>query len=160
MGAPTSCAELARTLWELSAQRAAGLWHWSDSGVASWYDFAMAIAELAAQPGSGLIIAPDTFTTVHRAQIISLAARLRVPTIYPYRYFVDDGGLLSYGVDPLDLFRRAPEYVSRILHGAAPADLPVQAPTKFELVINLRAAKALDLRVPRILLAGADALID
>jgi putative ABC transport system substrate-binding protein len=100
------------------------------------------------------------FTSAYRELIVSLAARLRIPTIYPYRYFVDEGGLLSYGVDVLDLFRRAPDYVDRILRGAKPADLPVQAPRKFELVINLKTARALGLVVPRILLAGADALIE
>ncbi len=119
-----------------------------------------AMANLGAVPGSGLIVMPDNFTTFHRASIISLAARFRIPTIYPYRYFVDEGGLLSYGIDVLDLFRRAPDYVDRILQGAKPADLPVQAPKKFELVINLKTAHTLGLAVPRILLAGADALID
>jgi len=114
----------------------------------------------ARDPGVGLIVMPDNFLTVHRQLIISLAARWRVPTIYPYRYFVEAGGLMSYGVDATDLFRRAPEYVSRILRGENPADLPVQAPTKFELVINLRTAKALGLTVPRILLVGADELIE
>jgi putative tryptophan/tyrosine transport system substrate-binding protein len=109
---------------------------------------------------SALIVMPDNFTSVHRELIVSLAARLRIPTIYPYRYFVDEGGLLSYGIDVLDLFRRAPDYVDRILQGAKPADLPVQAPKKFELVINLKAARALGLIIPRILLAGADTLIE
>jgi putative ABC transport system substrate-binding protein len=115
--------------------------------------------DLAREPNAGLIVMPDNFLTVHRQLIIALAARLRIPTVYPYRYFVEAGGLLSYGVDVTDLFYRAAEYVSRILNGANPGDLPVQAPTKFELVINLRTAKALDLAVPRILLAGADAVI-
>src|SRR5262249_51924513 len=88
------------------------------------------------------------------------AARLRIPTVYPYRFFVEAGGLLSYGVDVVDLFRRAPEYVSRILRGVNPGELPVQAPTKFELAINLKAAKALGLALPKILLAGADDLIE
>ena len=118
------------------------------------------MADLGATPGSALIVLPGNFTTLHRELIISLAARLRVPTLYPYSYFVDEGGLLSYGVDILDLFRRAPDYVDRILHGEKPADLPVQAPRKFELVINLKTARALGLVVPRILLAGADKLID
>ncbi len=118
------------------------------------------MTELGREPGVGLIVMPDNFLTVHRHLIISLAARLRIPTVYPYRYFVEAGGLMSYGVDVIDLFRRAPEYVSRILRGANPADLPVQAPTKFELVINLKTAKTLGLVVPRILLAGADALIE
>jgi putative ABC transport system substrate-binding protein len=119
-----------------------------------------AMADLGAAPGGGLIVMPDNFTTFYRETIIPLAARLRIPTIYPYRYFVDEGGLLSYGIDVLDLFRRAPDYVDRILQGAKPADLPVQAPKKFELVINLKTASALGLAVPRILLAGADALIE
>jgi putative tryptophan/tyrosine transport system substrate-binding protein len=120
----------------------------------------IAMANLAAISGSGLIVMPDNFTSFHRELIVSLAARLRIPTIYPYRYFVNEGGLLSYGIDVLDLYRRAPDYVDRILHGTAPSDLPVQAPKKFELVINLKTARALGLNVPRILLAGADALIE
>jgi putative tryptophan/tyrosine transport system substrate-binding protein len=119
-----------------------------------------AITDLGAVPASGLVVMPDNFTTSYRDLIISLAARLRIPTIYPYRYFVDEGGLLSYGIDVLDLFRRAPDYVDRILRGAKPSDLPVQAPRKFELVINLKTARTLGVAIPRILLAGADALID
>lgn len=103
---------------------------------------------------------PDNFTAVHRHSIISLAAQQGIPAIYAYRFFVDEGGLISYGVDVVDLFRRAPEYVSRILRGASPADLPIQAPTKFEMTINLKTAKILGLLVPKILLAGADALIE
>jgi putative tryptophan/tyrosine transport system substrate-binding protein len=118
------------------------------------------MTELARESNVGLIVMPDNFLTVHRQLIISLAARLRIPTVYPYRYFVEAGGLMSYGIDVTDLFRRASEYVSRILRGANPADLPIQAPTKFEFIINLRTAKALGLVVPRILLAGADALIE
>lgn len=123
-------------------------------------DVERAMTDLGSTPGSGLIVFAGNFTTLYRALIISLAARLHIPTIYPYRYFADDGGLLSYGVDVLDLFRRAPDYVDRILRGANPADLPVQAPRKFELIINLRTARSLGLTVPRILLAGADALIE
>jgi putative tryptophan/tyrosine transport system substrate-binding protein len=123
-------------------------------------DIETAMADLGAVPGSGLIVVAGNFTTLHRELIISQAASLRIPTIYPYRYFVDEGGLMSYGVDVLDLFRRAPDYVDRILQGAKPADLPVQAPKKFELIINLKTARALGLTVPRILLAGADALIE
>lgn len=119
-----------------------------------------AMTGLGATPGGAVVVVPGNFTTVYRADIISLAARLRIPALYPYRYFVDEGGLLSYGVDVLDMFRRAPDYVDRILHGAKPADLPVQAPRKFELVINLKTAQTLGIVVPRILLAGADALIN
>jgi putative tryptophan/tyrosine transport system substrate-binding protein len=128
--------------------------------VGSPADIQAAMADLGSSPASALIVMPGNFTTLYRDLVISLAARLRIPAVYPYRYFVDEGGLLSYGVDALDLFRRAPDYVDRILQGANPADLPVQAPRKFELVINLKAARALDLVVPRILLAGADALIE
>jgi putative ABC transport system substrate-binding protein len=119
-----------------------------------------AMADLGAEPGSALIAMAGNFISVNRQIIISLAAKWRIPAIYSYRYFADDGGLLSYGVDVLDLFRRAPDYVDRILQGAKPADLPVQAPRKFELVINLKTARALGLVVPRILLAGADAVIE
>jgi putative tryptophan/tyrosine transport system substrate-binding protein len=119
-----------------------------------------AIAKLGGEPKSGLIVMPDNFTTVHRKLIISLAAQFRIPTIYPYRYFVEEGGLLSDGVDTSDLFRRAAEYVSHVLRGAKPADLPVRAPTKFELVINLRTAKDLGIVIPKILLASADQVIE
>ena len=119
-----------------------------------------AIMKLGRESGSGLVLVPDNFMSVHRDLIISLTAQFRIPAIYPYRYFAEAGGLMSYGVHAIDQFRRASEYVSRILHGAKPADLPVQAPTKFELVINLRTAKALGLVTPKILLAGADAVIE
>jgi putative ABC transport system substrate-binding protein len=119
-----------------------------------------AIAELGSAPGSGLIFPPDNFITVHRELIVSLVAKFRIPAIYPYRYFAEAGGLLSYGVDALDLFRRAAEYVSRILRGEKPADLPVQAPTKFELVINVRTARILGIEIPRILLVSADGVIE
>lgn len=119
-----------------------------------------ALANFGAVPGSALIVMPDNFTSLNRKLIVEQASLLRIPTIYPYRYFVDEGGLLSYGVDVLDLFRRAPDYVDRILRGTKPGELPVQAPKKFELVINMKAAHALGLTVPRILLVGADALIE
>jgi putative ABC transport system substrate-binding protein len=119
-----------------------------------------AIMKLGGESGSGLVLVPDNFMSVHRDLIISLTAQFRVPAIYPYRYFAEAGGLMSYGVHAIDQFRRASEYVSRILYGAKPTDLPVQAPTKFELVINLRTAKALGLVPPKILLAGADAVIE
>ena len=119
----------------------------------------LGITNLAGEADVGLIIVPDNFVIVHRELIISLTGRYRIPAIYPYRYFSEAGGLLSYGVDAVDLFRGASVYVSRILRGANPGDLPVQAPTKFELVINLKTAKELGLTIPRVLLAGADALI-
>jgi putative ABC transport system substrate-binding protein len=119
-----------------------------------------AITKLGGESGSGLILVPDNFMSVHRDLIISLTAQFRIPAIYPYRYFAEAGGLMSYGVHAIDQFRRASEYVSRILRDAKPADLPVQAPTKFELVINLKTAKALGLVIPRILLAGAEEVLE
>jgi len=119
-----------------------------------------ALVKLGRESGSGLVLVPDNFMSVHRDLIISLTTQFRIPAIYPYRYFAEAGGLVSYGVHAIDQFRRASEYVSRILRGAKPADLPVQAPTKFELVINLRTAEALGLVIPKILLAGADAVIE
>ena len=100
-----------------------------------------ALTTLGRESGSGLVLVPDNFMSVHRDLIISLTAQFRIPAIFPYRYFAEAGGLVSYGVDAIDQFRRASEYVSRILRGTKPADLPVQAPTKFELVINLRRRK-------------------
>src|SRR5258706_10430206 len=99
------------------------------------------IRKLGGETGSGLILVPDNFINVHRDLIISLTARFRIRVIYPYRHFAEAGGLVSYGVDAIDQFPRASEHVSRILRGAKPADLPVQAPTKFELVVNLRTGK-------------------
>jgi putative tryptophan/tyrosine transport system substrate-binding protein len=119
-----------------------------------------AIMKLGRESGSGLVLVPDNFMSVHRDLIISLTAQFRIPAIYPYRYFAEAGGLMSYGVDAIDQFRRASGHVSRILRGAKPADLPVQAPTKFELVINLRTAKALGIVIPKILLAGAEEVIE
>ena len=106
------------------------------------------IAAQAREPNGGLIVMPDTFMTAHRAEITSLAARYRLPAVYPFRFFTEVGGLLSYGNDLLDNFRRAATYADRILKGAKPSELPVQAPVKFELVINLKTAKALGLDVP------------
>ena len=110
-----------------------------------------------ASPSESII--PDSFTFAHRVSIISAAARHNVPAVYPYSDFARDGGLLSYAVDPVDTFRRAATYVDRILRGAKPSDLPVQQPTKFELVINLKTAKALGLTIPETLLATADEVI-
>jgi putative ABC transport system substrate-binding protein len=123
-------------------------------------DIESAIAQLGAQRGSALVTVPDNFLSLNRDLIIALTAKYSVPAVYPYRYFAEAGGLLSYGVDAVDLFQRATDYVNRILRGAKPADLPVQGPKKFELVINLKTARALGLVVPRILLAGANALIE
>src|SRR5262245_3667900 len=119
-----------------------------------------AISALAHEAAGGVIAMSDGFTMIHRDLIISLAARYRLPASYPFRVFAANGGLISYGVDLRDMQRRAAVYVDRILKGAKPADLPVQQPTKFELVINLRTAKALGLEVPATLLARADEVIE
>jgi putative tryptophan/tyrosine transport system substrate-binding protein len=119
-----------------------------------------AIGELARQSNAGLIVLPGAFTAIHREAIVALTARHRLPAVYPYRYFVTDGGLISYGVDVVDQYRQAATYVDRILKGEKPANLPVQAPTKYELVINLKTAKALGLDVPLILQQRADELIE
>lgn len=103
---------------------------------------------------------PDPFIIVRREQIIALAAHYRLPAVYPFHFFARDGGLISYGVDMLDEYRQAVVYVDRILKGAKPADLPVQHPNKFELVINRKTAKTLDLEIPRKLLALADEVIE
>jgi ABC-type uncharacterized transport system substrate-binding protein len=118
------------------------------------------IAAQAREPNGGLIVMPDSFTDAHRVEITSLAARYRLPAVYPFRFFAEVGGLLSYGVDRTDNFRRAAAYVDRILKGEKPAELPVQAPTKYELVINLKTAKALGLEIPPKLLALADEVIE
>ena len=118
------------------------------------------VAAQAREPNGGLIVMPDSFTDTHREEIISLVARYHLPAVYAYRFFAERGGLLSYGADLRDNFRRAADYVDRVLKGEKPADLPVQAPTKFELVINLKAAKELDLTVTRDFLLIADEVIE
>ena len=118
------------------------------------------ISSLAREPGGGLVVLPDVYVAVHRASIISAAARNNVPAVYDASFFVRDGGLLGYGPDEPDILQRAASYVGRILYGEKPQDLPVQAPTKFELMINLKTAKALGLTVPSSLLARADAVIE
>ncbi len=118
------------------------------------------ISALARKPNGGLVVMPDSFTLAHRSEVTSLAARYRLPTVYPWRSFAEIGGLLSYGVDLVDNFRRAATYADRILKGEKPGDLPVQAPVKFELVINLKTAKTLGLIIPPLLLATADAVIE
>jgi putative tryptophan/tyrosine transport system substrate-binding protein len=118
------------------------------------------IATQAREPNTGLIAMPDSFTNAHRVEITSLAARYRLPAVYPYRLFAEVGGLLSYGIDMRDNFRRTATYVDRILKGEKPGELPVQAPVKFELVINLKAARALGLEVPAQLQQLADEVIE
>jgi putative ABC transport system substrate-binding protein len=119
-----------------------------------------AIIALGREPGGGLVVMPDLFANVHRAPIILAAARNNLPAVYFQSYFARDGGLLSYGVDQLDTFRRAATYVDRILRGAKPGDLPVQFPTKFEMAVNLKTAKALGLGVPPSIMLRADEVIE
>ena len=127
--------------------------------VRSDVEIEMAIIDLGREPGGGLF-AIDTFTFVHRASIILAAARNNLPAVYWDSVFARNGGLLSYGPDGVDIFRRAATYVDRILRGAKPGDLPVQFPTKYEMVLNLKTAKALGLAVPQSILLRADEVIE
>jgi putative ABC transport system substrate-binding protein len=129
-------------------------------GVANAAEIAPVIATAGAAADSGLIVLPDLFTSANNELIIATAAQYRVPAIYPYRYFATNGGLMSYGVNTAEEFRRAAGYVNRILRGANPSELPVQAPNNFELVINSKTAKALGLTIPQTLLATADEVIE
>ena len=119
----------------------------------------MLLSTLSREPDSGLIAMPDSFNMAHRQTIIAFADQYHLPAMYYFPLFAADGGLISYGPDETDMFRRTADYVDRILKGAKAGDLPVQQPTSFRLVINLKAAKALDLNVPTALLAGADEVI-
>jgi putative ABC transport system substrate-binding protein len=119
-----------------------------------------AIIALGREPGGGLVVVPDGFIFAHQAPIISAAARNNVPAVYWQSDFAKDGGLLSYGPDVVDSDRRAATYVDRILRGEKPGDLPVQFPTKFEMVVNLKTAKALGLTVPQSILLRADEVIE
>jgi putative ABC transport system substrate-binding protein len=123
-------------------------------------EFESVVAAQVHEPNGGLIVIPDSFTDVHRAEIISLAARSGLPAVYPRRIFAEVGGLSSYGIDQLDSYRQAATYVDRILKGTKPGELPVQAPVKFELVINLKTAAALRLDVPSQLQQLADEVIE
>jgi putative ABC transport system substrate-binding protein len=129
-------------------------------GVHSDAEIETVIASLGREPGSALIPMPDNFLNTHRGKIISLAARNNVPVVYWSSFFVRDGGLLSYGPDYVDIFRRSASYVDRILRGAKPSELPVQLPTKFEIAVNLKTAKSLGLTVPQSILLRADGVIE
>jgi putative ABC transport system substrate-binding protein len=128
--------------------------------VRSVVEIEMAIIALGREPGGGLVVLPDIFMAVHRAPVISAAAQSNVPAVYNRSDFARDGGLLSYGNDLTDLYRRAATYVDRILRGAKPGDLPVQLPTKYEMAVNLKAAKALGLTVPQSIVLLADEVIE
>jgi putative ABC transport system substrate-binding protein len=121
---------------------------------------ARALETMAGEPPGGLIVMPDSFTMSHRETIVALAARHRVPTVYPFRVFAAQGGLMSYGMNRVGVYRDAASYVDRVLRGEKPGDLPVQAPTTFELVVNLKTAKALGLDVPWFLQQRADEVIE
>jgi putative ABC transport system substrate-binding protein len=119
-----------------------------------------ALRELAARPGGGLLVPPDTYTLAHRGLILTSAVRYRIPAIHSYRQSVREGGLMSYGPETADIFRRSASYVDRVLKGANPAELPAQTPTKFELAVNLKTAAALGLPVSPTLLALADEVVE
>jgi putative ABC transport system substrate-binding protein len=129
-------------------------------GVHTTSEIERSIKEFAKQADAGLVVLPNPITNVHRELIVTLAARHHLPAIYAFRYFAVIGGLMSYGIDVVDLYRRAAVYVDRILKGAKPADLPMEQPNKFELVINLKSASTLGLTVPLSLLVRADEVIE
>jgi putative ABC transport system substrate-binding protein len=128
--------------------------------VRSEADIAKVIAALGREPGSGLIAMTDSFITVHRKSIIALAARHKVPAVYYFGSIADEGGLIAYGIDYTDMFRRAAPFVDRILRGAKAADLPVEMPTTYELTINRKTAAALGLTIPQSLLLRADRVVE
>jgi putative ABC transport system substrate-binding protein len=130
------------------------------AGVRDAADIEKRLAAFAREPNGALVVLPSPVTIQHRQSIIAAAARQRLPAVYPFRSFTANGALMSYGVDVPDLYRRAASYIDRILRGAKVADLPVQQPTKFDLVINLITAKALGLEIPPTLLARADEVIE
>src|SRR5262245_19764868 len=130
------------------------------SNVGNATEIERAVDTVSRQPKIGLLVLPTVVNSTHRDLIVALAARYRMPASYPYRHFTTSGGLLSYSIDSVYQFRQAAEYIDRVLRGAKPAELPVQQPTKFELMINLKTAKALGLTVPDTLLARADEVIE
>ena len=132
----------------------------SGAGVRNAADIERVLTEFAQEPNGGLIVTPSPLTATRRALIIDLAARLRLPTIYSFRFYAASGGLLSYGIDQTELVREAASYVDRILRGANPADLPVQLPTKYQLVINIKTANALGLNIPNSMQLLADEVIE
>ena len=129
-------------------------------GVSDIASIERAFDSIAPASIAGLVVMPDPITLVHRERIVALAARSRLTAVYPFRYFATSGGMISYGPDPIDMWRRSASYIDRILKGAKPADLPVQQPSKFQLVINLKTAKALGIEIPPTLFARADEVIE
>ena len=123
-------------------------------------DIERTIESFSQLPNCGLVIPPDATMVVHRNLIVELSIRHKLPAVFPFRFFVVAGGLMSYGIDFIDVFRQAGSYVDRILRGAKPADLPVEAPTKYETILNLKTAKTLGLTVPPTLLVRADEVIE
>ena len=134
--------------------------HLTPAGVRNAAEIETNFTAFAREPNGALVVLPSPVNTQQRETIIAMAARHRLPAVYPYRYFVTNGGLMCYGVDLPDLYKQAASYVDRLLKGAKPADLPVQLPTKFEFIINLKTAKALGLTVPSSLLATANEVIE
>jgi putative ABC transport system substrate-binding protein len=130
------------------------------SPVENLADIERAIETIAREPNSGLMLPPSNLTILHRDLITARAVRHRLPAVYPFHLYVTAGGLMSYGVDRVDMYRQATSYLDRILRGDAPANLPVQAPTKYETVLNLKTAKAIGLTVPPGLLVAADDVIE
>src|SRR5262245_33132597 len=130
------------------------------AGVRDAADIEQRLAAFAREPNGALVVLPSPVTIQHRQSIIAATARQRLPAVYPYRFFTVNGGFMSYGVDVPDLCQRAGSYVDRILRGANMAELPIQQPTKYELIINLKTAKALGLTVQETLLARADEVIE
>jgi putative ABC transport system substrate-binding protein len=124
------------------------------------HEIERAVTTFAAGSNDGLVVIGSPLTAIHSDLIVALAAQHRLPAVYPFRYFATRGGLISYGPDSIEPYRRAAGYVDRILRGEQPTNLPVQAPAKYDLVINLKTAKSLDLRVPPSLLARADEVIE
>jgi putative ABC transport system substrate-binding protein len=129
-------------------------------GARSIVEVEQALDDFSHDPNGGMIVLPSAFTAAHREQIVALAATHRLPAVYPFKYFAVVGGLLTYGFDNIDLYKRAASYVDRILKGAKPNDLPIQQPTRFELVVNLKTAKALGLNIPEAFLSRADEVIE
>ena len=130
------------------------------SPVHSPADIERVIVGIGREPGGGLIVVPDSFMFGQRQQTTALAAKYRLPAMFPLRIFIPEGGLIAYGIERIDMFHRAADYVNRILRGTSPTELPVQQPTKFELAINLKTAKSLGLSVPPSMLLSADEVIE